>query len=120
MTQSGFRTTQNEAPTGAFGSRASEIGGCESPHLANLSGRANLTPDEYLILFGDSPPEPLDQDQVAQDQPAVVIDEPTPQPASQTRAQLRLAKLTAHPYLSAAVLFISVLVGAAIARGWMG
>ena len=91
MTQSGFKTTQHEAFAETAASRESKVGAAESPHLANLSGHANLTPDEYLILFGDtpedaagesSPPMGPSKPTVAAMQPTVVPDE---QPAAEVK-----------------------------------
>lgn len=101
MTQTGTRTTQRRT-----------------------SGRANLTPEEYQILFGDSPEEPAGEESAQQASPEQaapkLAEEQVLQPASGSLAWKWLVTLTAHPHLSAAVLVISVLVGAAIARSVMG
>ncbi len=129
MTQSEFRTRRH----GAFGKAAatddSDAARDNSRHLANLSGRADLTPDEYLILFGDSPdPDVANREAGAPKRqvdapPTRRIEIPDDEPVHVTApnpARSRLAGLSAHPYLSATVLLLSILIGAAIARALFG
>lgn len=150
MTQSRFTTEEYEALFGEAATYETDRPWSKPiPESANLNRAANLTADEYQILFGDSPVKPVADTEakprskpkakpssesrsttrsatrtVTQPQADVVFD-PLASIRSiagnhKVRADLHLAGLASHPILSGCVLFFSVLVGIVIARGLIG